>query len=103
MEPNSRNQSQEGDGAGLSDPGRRNFLKGLTVQALALAPGAALLGQMAQIPQQRTREESSELRGIPGRGSTSRTLRDSKGAGADPALRLPYDAEHHLQPLLQRS
>jgi hypothetical protein len=68
MEPNSRNQSQEGDGAGLSDPGRRSFLKGLTVQALALAPGAALLGQMAQTPQQRTREESSELRGIPGRG-----------------------------------
>jgi hypothetical protein len=71
----------EGEGAGPQDAGpqnigRRSFLKGLTVQALAMAPATALLGQVARKPQQppaqpqqrRTPVEASELRGIPGRG-----------------------------------
>lgn len=77
MEPfmKGRLRAGEGDGAGLPDPGRRNFLKGLTVQALAMAPGTALLGQVAQKtqppaqnPRRHTQVEVSELRGIPGRG-----------------------------------
>lgn len=48
------------------EPNRRTFLKGLTAQALAMAPGTALLGQMTQnLPR---RSPASELRGIPGRG-----------------------------------
>jgi hypothetical protein len=68
--------AHEGEGAGPHSFGRRSFLKGLTVQALAMAPATALLGQVAQKPQQpsaqpqrrRTPVEASELRGIAGRG-----------------------------------
>lgn len=44
---------------------RRDFLKGLTLQAAAGVPGMTLLGQLTQ---RRVPEEFTELRGIPGRG-----------------------------------
>lgn len=58
----------EADNPGPRDPDRRSFLKGLTAQALAMAPGTALLGKLTQAPQRRAPAEASELRGIPGRG-----------------------------------
>lgn len=64
-----RPNAGEPENASPLDPGRRNFLKGLTVQALAMAPGTALLGQVAsQSPRRRTPVEVSELRGIAGQG-----------------------------------
>lgn len=70
MEPeiNSRRHAHESADAHPLDPNRRTFLKGLTAQALAMAPGTALLGQLAQNPQRRTPAEAAQLRGIPGRG-----------------------------------
>lgn len=70
MEPfmTDRSEGDEADSEGPLDPGRRNFLKGLTVQALAMAPATALLGQMAQNPQRHTPVQVDELRGIPGHG-----------------------------------
>ena len=56
----------EAKNAGPLEPNRRTFLKGMTAQALAMAPGTALLGQIAQNAQRRA--PASELRGIPGRG-----------------------------------
>jgi hypothetical protein len=47
---------------------RRDFLKGLTLQAAAGVPGMTLLGQLTQNAERRTPEDLAELRGVPGRG-----------------------------------
>jgi hypothetical protein len=47
---------------------RRDFLKGLTLQAAAGAPGMTLLGQLTQTPERHTPQDLAELRGVPGRG-----------------------------------
>ena len=52
--------------AGPLEPNRRTFLRGLTAQALAMGPGSALLGELAQNAPRRA--PGSELRGTPGRG-----------------------------------
>lgn len=57
-----------GEEAGPADPKRREFLKGLAVQALAMAPGTALLGQLAPAGGRRAPGEESERRGTAGRG-----------------------------------
>lgn len=68
MEADSKGRSQaaEDDNAGPMDPGRRSLLKGLT--ALSMAPGTALLGQLAQNPPRPAPAQGDEPRGIPGRG-----------------------------------
>jgi len=70
MEPDIKGGSQAGGSEGESplNPGRRSFLKGITAQAFAMAPGTALLGQLAQDAQRRAPGEASDLSGIPGRG-----------------------------------
>jgi hypothetical protein len=47
---------------------RRDFLRGLTLQAAAGVPGMTLLGQLTQTPERRTPQDLAELRGLPGRG-----------------------------------
>ena len=58
------------DGAAEETRGhtRRDFLKGLTLQAAAGVPGMTLLGQLTHGGEDRTAEEREALRGIPGRG-----------------------------------
>jgi hypothetical protein len=47
---------------------RRDFLKGLTLQAAAGLPGMNLFGPVAPTPAQRSAEDRAQLRGLPGRG-----------------------------------